>query len=95
MLARGGEAFVMEGKAPNTTMKTVFMKLAAWMRDIYKGVSNYKFPELTPEMREVYADMVGRLDERLGVTEKPPVIDGETAPGVAENIVCPSIVTLV
>jgi hypothetical protein len=38
--ARGFEAYLFEGKAPNAEMQGVFSKFRAWLLNVYKSLSN-------------------------------------------------------
>ena len=38
--ARGFEAYLMEGKAPNASLRKVFAKFKVWLTSIYKSISN-------------------------------------------------------
>jgi hypothetical protein len=60
--ARGGERFVMEGKAPTSALNRVFNLFRAWMTRIYQVVENLNSP-ITPEIREVFGRLLATQDE--------------------------------
>lgn len=56
--ARGFEAYLMEGKAPNNELQSVFDRFKEWLTSIYKSVESLNV-KLTPEVREVFDRMLG------------------------------------
>lgn len=62
-LARGFEAYLMEGKAPSAELSPVFARIRAWMVNIYKALKNLNV-ELTPEVRGVFDRMLA-TDEAI------------------------------
>lgn len=50
--ARGVERYVMEGKSPSLSLREVFRTMAAWMKSIYRTVSNLNSP-ISDEVRGV------------------------------------------
>lgn len=51
--ARGFEAYLFEGTAPNLEMKGIFQRFKSWLVDVYKSVGNLGV-ELNPEIRGVF-----------------------------------------
>jgi len=62
MFARGWERYLMEGKAPKTSLQSAFRKFAGWMRGIYRAVKNLNAP-ITPEVRSVMDRMLATDEE--------------------------------
>jgi len=59
--ARTFEAYLMEGKAPSAELRDVFARFAAWLRIVYRSISNLYTAgaaEVTPEVREVMDRML-------------------------------------
>ena len=58
--ARGFEAYVMEGKSPNTSLERVFNRFAVWLQTIYNNVVEYNGQKirLNRKMRQIYARMM-------------------------------------
>lgn len=72
-LAEGFETYIMEGKAPNRELRSVFRKFANWLKKVYESISrNPNAAELTPEVREVF-DRWLATDEEIKTIEK---VDG-------------------
>lgn len=61
-IARGFEAYVMEGKAPSSSLRTVFARMRAWMVRVYRELLNLNV-ELTPEVRAVFGRMLASDEE--------------------------------
>ena len=67
--ARGFEAYLMEGKAPNTALRRAFARFKVWLTNIYGALKNLNV-ELTDEVRSVF--------DRLVASEKQiQEVDGE------------------
>lgn len=62
LFARGGERFIMEGKAPSTGLARIFEAMRGWMVSIYKTVNALRSP-ITPEIREVFERLIASDDE--------------------------------
>lgn len=60
-LARGFEAYFMEGKAPSLELQPVFSRIKAWMLNLYKTLRGLNV-ELTPEVRSVFDRMLASED---------------------------------
>jgi hypothetical protein len=56
--ARGFEAYLREGKAPNEKMKGIFEQFKAWLTSIYKRLKDLNV-KLTPEARAAMGRMLG------------------------------------
>lgn len=61
--ARGFEAYLFEGKAPNLEMRSVFARVRDWMVSVYKNLKALRV-ELTDEVRAVFDRMVAS-DEQI------------------------------
>jgi hypothetical protein len=55
--ARGFEAYLMEGKAPNVEMASMFARFRSWLMTVYKSLTDLKV-DLTPEVRGVMDRML-------------------------------------
>jgi len=55
--ARGFEAYLMEGKAPNAELRSVFARFRAWLLGIYRSFRSLNV-QLTPEVRHVFDRML-------------------------------------
>ena len=60
--ARGFEAYLMEGKAPNGALRRAFARFRAWLVQIYRDIRGLKV-ELNPEIRQVFDRLVAAEDE--------------------------------
>lgn len=60
--ARGFEAYLFEGKAPNIELQGIFQRFRAWMLQVYKSLQNLNV-EITDEVR-------GVMDRMLATTEQ-------------------------
>ena len=60
-LARGFEAYFMEGKAPSLELQPAFSRIKSWMMSIYKTLRGLNV-ELTPEVRTVFDRMLASED---------------------------------
>lgn len=52
-LARGFEAYAMEGKAPNLALREIFRRMKAWLLRVYQSLRSLNV-ELTDEVRGVF-----------------------------------------
>lgn len=80
--ARGFEAYLFDGKAPNAEMQGVFSKFRSWLLNVYKSLSNLHV-DLTPEVRGVFDRMLA-TDQQIQVAEnmrayKPLFADRKSA----------------
>lgn len=62
LFARGGERYVMEGRAPSTALGRAFSLFRAWMTRLYQVVENLNSP-ITPEIREVFGRLLATQEE--------------------------------
>lgn len=74
--ARGFEAYLREGKAPNQSMAVVFSKISDWLKGIYATIKGSPLDVgLTESMREVFDKLVTRdVIEVLADTSPDPLI---------------------
>lgn len=61
--ARGFEAYLMEGRAPNPAMQSLFQRFRAWLVRIYRNARSLDV-QLTPEVREVMDRLIA-TDEQI------------------------------
>lgn len=59
--ARGFEAYLFEGKAPNPELQGVFSRFRAWMLNVYKSLQSLNV-ELSDEVRGVFDRMVATTE---------------------------------
>ena len=59
--ARGFEAYLMEGKAPNLQMQSVYQRFRSWLLNVYRTISNLNV-QLSPEIRSVFDRMLASDD---------------------------------
>jgi hypothetical protein len=55
--ARGFEAYLFEGKAPSTEMRSLFRTFSSWLKSVYKSLTDLKV-ELTDDVRGVMDRML-------------------------------------
>lgn len=60
--ARGFEAYLMEGKAPSSALRTVFARFRVWLVSVYKQMRNLNV-DLTDEVRGVMDRLLATDDE--------------------------------
>lgn len=60
--ARGFEAYLFEGKAPNVAMRGVFQRFRAWMLNVYRELKNLNV-QLNDEIRGVFDRMIASEQE--------------------------------
>lgn len=60
--ARGFEAYLFEGKAPNIELQGLFQRFRAWLLNVYRELKNLNV-ELTDEVRSVFDRMLATTDE--------------------------------
>lgn len=66
--ARGFEAYLFEGKAPNIEMRGVFQRFRDWMKNVYQSLASLDV-QLTDEVRGVF-DRLLATDEQIASTEQ-------------------------
>lgn len=67
-LARGFEAYVMEGRAPSLEMRSVFQRMKAWMLRVYQNLTRLDV-QLSDEVRGVF-DRLLASDEEIALAEQ-------------------------
>lgn len=65
--ARGFEAYLMEGKAPSSSLRKIFAKFKVWLIQVYKNIKNLNV-DLTDEVRGVFDRLVA-TDEQIAEIE--------------------------
>ena len=67
-VARGFERYLMEGKAPSSTLRRAFANFKNWLTRIYQTVLSLKV-ELTPEVRSVFDRLIAS-DEAIAAANE-------------------------
>lgn len=70
--ARGFEAYLFEGNAPNVEMQGVFQRFRAWLTSVYASLRNFVESygvQLTPEVRNVMDRMLA-TDEQIAAAKE-------------------------
>ena len=67
-LARGFEAYIMEGKAPSLEMRSVFQRMKAWMLRVYQNLTQLDV-QLSDDVRGVF-DRLLASDEEIALAEQ-------------------------
>jgi hypothetical protein len=84
--ARGFEAYLFDGKAPNAEVQGVFSKFRSWMLNVYKSLSNLNV-DLTPEVRGVFDRMLAS-DQQIQTAEAMrayrPLFENRESAGMTE-----------
>jgi len=85
MFARGFEAYLMDGKAPNSKVAEAFDRFKGWLTRIYKSISSLNV-QLTDEVRQVMDRMVG-VEEGFAqlAAENPPMFTSAKEMGVSQE----------
>ena len=68
--ARGFEKYLGEGKAPSVELKSVFRRFSAWMKQVYRALTNLNV-ELADDVRAVMDRMLA-TDEQIDRLSKGP-----------------------
>ena len=80
--ARGFEAYLMEGKAPTSTLRKAFADFKRWLTRIYKSIAQLNV-ELSPEIRGVMGRLLATEQEieqaRAEQNVEPLFVDPEAA----------------
>lgn len=63
LLARGGEAYLTEGKAPSTKVEGLMHRFASWLASIYRDIQGYLGAEITDEVRGVFDRILAAEDQ--------------------------------
>ena len=85
-IARAFEAYVFEGKAPDSRLREVFARMARWMRQVYRSLAGLDV-ELSDEVRGVF-DRLLASDDAIAEAEyvnhmRPLLKEGDFADAVA------------
>ena len=64
--AKAWEQYWFEGKSPTTALRSLFEKLARWMREVYRGVHQITGGQLPAEVRQLFDKIV----QRGGISEQ-------------------------
>lgn len=86
LFARSWERYLMEGKAPKTSLNSVFRKVANWFKSIYRSVKALDAP-ITPEIREVMDRMLATEEEIAAAAQDRAMMlmfDDAVAAGMTE-----------
>ncbi len=84
--ARAFEAYLMEGKAPNPEVRTLFHRFRSWMLNIYKSLSKLNVP-ISDEVRGVMDRMIATRDQIAAVEQvrnMAPLFKDAAAAGMSE-----------
>lgn len=73
-IARGFEAYLMEGKAPSQELQTAFSRFRRWLLTIYKSAQRLR-AELTDEVRGVFDRMLATEREIAASSAQNELID--------------------
>lgn len=73
--ARGFEAYLWEGKAPDAEMEGVFQRFKTWLRSVYKSIEELNV-KLNDDVRDIFARMITTRDN----IESTAVLWGFTMP---------------
>lgn len=57
-MARGGEQYLMKGKAPSNRLKFAFENFKQWLTDVYESIKNLNV-EINYDVEKVFARLVG------------------------------------
>lgn len=86
-LARAGEAYFMEGKAPSIELRRVFHRFRTWLMMLYRTISGLDV-KLTNEVREVFGRMFA-TDREIEAAEREaelvPIFTDATQAGMTEE----------
>lgn len=70
--AKGFEAYLLEGKAPAPSLRSLFNRFRKWLSDVYRSVRDIGV-QISPEMREVY-DRLLASDEEIAAARAQEVV---------------------
>jgi hypothetical protein len=73
-VARGFEAYLMEGKAPSRELESAFARFKAWLRKIYESAAKLRV-ELNDEVRGVFDRMLSTEREIAATAARNELID--------------------
>lgn len=70
LFVQGWEFYLQDGKAPSAQLETVFAKFSRWISEIYKTfVRNNAIDQISPEARQVYDNLLTKMDEAGAVLQ--------------------------
>lgn len=78
--ARGFEAYLYEGKAPNEELRGVFRRFRSWLKQVYQSLKNLNV-ELTDEVRSVFDRMFAgdeQIQQTQYINDMAPLSDNKT-----------------
>lgn len=80
-IARSGEAYLMEGRAPSTELRDTFRRFKAWMTFVYKKMANLNV-DLDDEVRGVFDRILASdkaiAEARTEIGQAPAPLDQDT-----------------
>jgi hypothetical protein len=79
-LAKSGELYLSEGKAPSEALKPIFQRFKEWLSTIYQSVKEQLGVELTPQMRDIMDRMLSTESERNSLNAQSDVLGGGESP---------------
>lgn len=85
--ARGFEAYLFEGNAPNPELRTLFQRFRSWLKQVYQSLSALNV-ELTDEVRGVMGRMLATDDqirEAEAIAAYMPMFDTAEAAGMTQD----------
>lgn len=82
--ARGFERYVYEGQAPAAGLKALFVRMRAFMLELYRSVKAFNAP-ITPEIREVMDRLLASDDEIENQRRQMRVAEGALADLMSEG----------
>ncbi len=88
-LARAGEAYLMEGKAPSEKLRKAFATFRLWLTKIYRSIQNLNVP-MDDNIRQVMARMLAAEDEiniAYGEPHMEPLFKDPRAVGMSTELV--------
>lgn len=77
--ARGFEAYLREGKAPNSALREVFERFRQWLTTIYRSLADLDV-ELSDDVREVMDRIIGIDDEPSARPSGPDSLSAASMP---------------
>ncbi|PZR17533.1 MAG: hypothetical protein DI536_04260 [Archangium gephyra] len=76
--ARGFEAYVMEGKAPQAGLKRAFTRFSRWLTGIYRSIRGIPGVELNDDLRNVFDAMLATENQLQAMRRRQgPVLQAE------------------
>lgn len=76
MFVAAGEKYLREGVAPTPELRPVFERLKQWLTDIFNSIKDRTDIDITPEVRQVFARMMGR-EEMMPLIEEVNKAEGQ------------------